>query len=138
MIRKALNNVHKRKANIRRNKQVQLDDSQKKEYMELQESTQRMQMELRRCNGRLNAIERETKITQATSKHVEETPDGTKLFKAIGKAFFLQSKPDTLSKFKNVVVALEKQNKEMLDRKKFLEKFITDKTKDMQAIIGTA
>ena len=86
-------------------------------------------------SGRLNAIERETKMSQTTSSYISEQPDDINLFRSVGKGFFYQTKQDTISKLDSVVASLAKQHTESNDRKQYLEHRLASTEKNMKDIL---
>ena len=110
----------------------QLDEAQRKELMELQEQTGSYTRDLRAVVARINNLSREAAAADNTQKQIKELPDSTALYRGIGKAYVLQDRNTIDSALEKELDTIEKNYKDLKDRKEYLERRITSNQSNLR------
>lgn len=116
----------------------QLDEAQIKEYMELQEQIGSYTRDLRSVVGRMNAAQRESRSNQITRSHIDGYADDVPLYRTVGKAFVLTPKTAIASRLEEELATLTKNQRDLLDRKEYLERRITSSQQGIRDITGAS
>jgi tetratricopeptide (TPR) repeat protein len=110
----------------------QLDEQQRKEIFELQEQTGSYQRDLRTVIQRINGLSREAAATDNTQKQMGELKDETELYRGIGKAYVLQSRSVIDDCLTRELDTIDKNYKDLKDRKEYLERRITSNQSNLK------
>lgn len=114
----------------------QLDESQKKEYMDLREQTTGYVRDLRLVQSKLAVNERDTRANQVTSSQITNSDESVPLYKAVGKAFILNTREDIQRKLTEEQDSLVRTHKDLEDRKIYLERRIASNNSNLQDLLG--
>ena len=110
----------------------QLDEAQRKELFELQEQTGSYSRDLRAVIQRMNALSRDAAAADNTQNQIKAVPEETKLFKGIGKAYVLQDKNSIDESLTKELDQIEKNYKDLKDRKEYLERRISSNQNNLR------
>lgn len=102
--------------------------------MELQEQTNSYSKDLRAVQNRIQYLQRDFRASQVTSQHVTSLPAEVPLYRALGKAFVLAPRTDIE---RGIEVDLEKNTRnqrELMDRKEFLERRVSSNMQNMREL----
>lgn len=102
-----------------------LDEQQRKELAELQEQTGAYQRDLGGVIARMNAIQREANGTHVSSTQLDEFDAATAMYLSVGKAYIRHPKEKVKATLEGELDHLDKNYKDLKDRKEYLERRIT-------------
>jgi len=114
----------------------QLDEAQKKEFMELQEQTGAYTRDLRAVVQRINSLSREAAAADNTQNQIKEFSDETALYRGIGKAYVLQDKNVIDECLTKELDLIDKNYKDLKDRKEYLERRITSNKSNLNDLMA--
>jgi chaperonin cofactor prefoldin len=113
----------------------QYDESQLKELMKLKDQIQTLSKDLTQVNGRLDNNSRDVRITASAKFQVEKVDETANFYSSVGKAYLRSSKPEVVQRLDDDTEFMQKQIKDLNDRKQFLERRLTELMRDRQDII---
>eukprot|EP00981_Chlorochromonas_danica_P011929 scaffold4347_cov269-Ochromonas_danica.AAC.19 len=113
----------------------QLDESQMKEFMELQEQLQSYQRDLRAVKLRMASLQRENRVNSVTMQHIETLDRQIPLYRSVGKAFFAASRGEVEKRLEDEVGEITKAQRDLTDRQEYLERRIASHTANIQDLI---
>lgn len=122
-------------ANVKRPAK-QMDENQKKEYMDLREQTSGYARDLRLVQSKLAMNERETRANQVTTTHIKNSDENVPLYKAVGKAFVLNTRDEIQKKLSDEQELLVRTHKDLEDRRIYLERRIASNQTNLQDLIS--
>ena len=109
-----------------------LDEAQRKELFELQEQTSSYARDLRAVVSRLNSLSREAAATDNTQTQIKEFSEQTALYRGIGKAYVQQERSVIDSALTEELNIIDKNYKDLQDRKEYLERRITSNQSNLR------
>lgn len=134
---KQLKVIKSRKAAALKAKQPkQLDENQRKEIYELQQQNNTYLRDLRQVQGKLASCQRDIRAGNITKTQIDKLDAEIPLYRSVGKAFLLSSHDDVLNKLGKENELLEKTQKDLLDRKEYLERRINSNKTNINEIAG--
>jgi len=113
-------------------KQRRMDEATQKEIMELQDETNGHVRDLRLVQAKLAATQKGQRSNQVTSDHIAGLPEGVPLYKSVGKAFIQGERQSILSSLETELTKNTKTQRDLMDRKEFLERRIASNTTNLQ------
>lgn len=106
--------------------------------MELQEQITSYTRDLRSVNGRLAMAQRDTRSNQITRGHLDSYSETVPLYRAVGKAFLLTPKNNIENRLDTELESLTKNQRDLLDRKEYLERRIQSNTQNIRDLTGAS
>lgn len=110
----------------------QLDESQVKELMELQDQMNANIKDLRTVQSRLAGCQRESRASQATMFQVNELDPSVPLYRAVGKAFLLTPRAEVESRMESDIEISTRNQRDYTDRIEYLERRIASNRQNMK------
>lgn len=104
----------------------QLDEAQKKEFMDLQEQLINYNRELRLVNSRISKSQHEVKLNQVTTSHVNTLTEDVPVYRSVGKSFILSTKPNIEDRLQQDFSTYSKNLRELVDQREYLDKRIAN------------
>ena len=89
--------------------QLELDEKDKENFSELQQSMSQAQQELGRINGKLQLREREKRHAQFTLAELNEMDNSTRAYRQVGKMFLADDMPNLKDSLGQKIVACDKE-----------------------------
>lgn len=102
-----------------------LDEQQRKELAELQEQTGAYQRDLNGVVARMGAIQREAQGTHNSSTQLDGFDENTPMYLSVGKTYIRHPKDKVKAQLESELDTLDKNFKDLKDRKEYLERRIT-------------
>jgi chaperonin cofactor prefoldin len=102
----------------------QLDETQRKEVMELQEQTQNYARDSRAVRAKLGQVKRDAQVNQVTQKQLQSLDTDTKMYRAVGKSFVFADRSEVEGRLDKEVDVINKDFKDLTDRDEFLQRRI--------------
>lgn len=116
--------------------QKKLTEEQLKEVYELQDQLNTHQRDLNGVKSRISTVQRETRALQVTEGQIKILPETVPLYRAIGKAFLLAPKASVEECLVKDMESNAKTQRDLLDRKEYLERRITSGNADLLSIVS--
>ena len=104
----------------------QFDESELKELQSIKEQVGVLSRDLQQVMARLEQNGRDVRIMGTTKSQVDRAPDEANMFRSVGMAYVKESKPDIIGRIDDSSERLQKSTKDLLDRKQYLERRITE------------
>ena len=117
-------------------KKVTLSEAQKKELIALQEQTNTFTRDLKGVQMKITAMQRETRICQATRVQIEQLPPAIPVYRAVGKAFLLSSNSAIKQTLELEQGSNTKTIKDLMDRQEYLERRIASNNTNLKEMTG--
>ena len=114
---------------------LSLDDKDKENFTELQQSIGQAQQELAQLTNKLRIRVGEAKHSQLTLAELETVPDETRAFAQVGKMFLLQSLPELKKELTEKVESCTKDVAAMTEKKTHVEDTYKKVQEDFQEFV---
>lgn len=93
---------------------------------------------MRTVQAKLANAQREERANQVTLSHIRSLDDNVQTYRATGKAFLLTPKPEIEERLEKEYSTLIKLQRDLLDRKEYLERRITSTSSNIKDITNGA
>jgi len=113
-----------------------LDETQMKEFAELQEQIGVYSKDLRSVRMRLASLQRDARIDAVTTNHIQGLDESVPLYRAVGKAFLMSSKTAVMDKIEHDLAENTRTQRDLMDRSEYLERRIQSTTSNLQDLYG--
>ena len=114
---------------------LELDEKDKENFTELQQSIGQAQQELAQLTNKLRIRVGEAKHSQLTLAELETVPDETRAFAQVGKMFLLQALPELKKELVEKVESCNKDVAAMTEKKGHVEETYKKVQEDFQEFV---
>eukprot|EP01038_Epipyxis_sp_PR26KG_P007751 gene7751-10529_t len=114
----------------------QLDESQMKELMELRDQTGAYSRDLSLVESKLSVAQKDSRINQVTTHHIQSLAESTPLYRSVGKAFVFTDKKSMEDRLDQEIQMLTKTQRDLTDRQEYLRRRILSNTENMKDLTG--
>jgi len=115
--------------------QLELDEKDKENFQELQQSIGHAQGELQMLAQKLRTRNAEEKHALLTLAELQEIPDETRTYEQVGKMFILQPLPDVIQKLVEQTETCKKEVAAMTEKKATKEEEFKKLNEDFQEFV---
>ena len=136
MILKQVKQLREKASGGRKKPQKKLTEEQLKEVYELQDQLNTHQRDINGVKSRISTVQRESRALQVTEGQIKALPESVPLYRAIGKAFLLAPKVAVEECLVRDMESSAKTQRDLLDRKEYLERRITSGNADLLSIVS--
>ena len=98
----------------------------------MQEQLSVYSRDIRSVQAKIANIQRDTRANEVTANHVVSLAPNLKTYRTVGKTFVLTTREEIESRLDNEHGDLIKQQRDLLDRKEYLERRISSTTSNMR------
>eukprot|EP01041_Mallomonas_annulata_P007940 gene7940-16266_t len=117
-------------------KQRKMDEATQREYLELQDQTNAFARDLRLVQAKLASSQKHSRSNQVTTAHINTLNEDVPLYRSVGKAFVHSTREDVIHSLDNENEKLNSTQKDLMDRKEFLERRITSNASNLQDMVA--
>ncbi|KAJ8601013.1 hypothetical protein CTAYLR_009342 [Chrysophaeum taylorii] len=115
-------------------KPKETDAATRKEAAELSQQIQKLQRELQEARGMSQSCRREGTRCALTKRQIDDLRDDVAVYRAVGKAFLLSTKPAISNLLDAELRAADDKSKALASRCAFLDRSIQSTQKDLKAL----
>ena len=115
--------------------QLELDEKDKENFTELQQSMGQAQMEMNRCKAKLQVRKREGMHAQATLRELSEMDDSTVSYRQVGKMFLAEPLAKLKEGLTKKIADSEKEAAALTEQGKHIEAAFKKVQEDFQEFI---
>lgn len=108
------------------------------QFVELQEQLSAYSKDLRSVQLKLTSAQRESRANQVTAQHVDSLPEDVRTYRAVGKAFLLEPKTEVQSRLEKEHSSLIKTQRDLSDRREYLERRISSTQTNLRDLTAGA
>jgi prefoldin subunit 1 len=102
------------------------------QLIELQEQHNAYTRDLRGVQAKIGSTQRSRRVNQVTREQIDALPQDVPTYRSVGKAFFLTPRGEVESRLEKELETLTKNERDLVDRKEYLERRINSNTQNMK------